>query len=87
MIVARSGGQLASGESELRSDRSDFLAGSRRVPGTWHPFAHRPLLDALDRIRDMDEALHEDARGMNVVGVDLARLHEVLDLGDRHLGS
>ena len=46
-----------------------------------------PLLDQFDVIGHVDDALHIDARGVDIVGVDLARLHQVLDLGDRDLAG
>ncbi len=39
------------------------------------------------RIRHVDDALHVNARRDDVVGIDLARLHQILDLGHRHLAG
>ena len=43
----------------------------------------RALLDAPLVAFALEDALHEDARGVHGVGVDLARLDQLLDLGDR----
>ena len=39
---------------------------------------------ALVADADLDDALDENAGGMDVVGIDLAGRHQVLDLGQRH---
>ena len=41
------------------------------------------LLDRLAGLADLDDALHEDARGVDVLGVEFAGFDELLDLGDR----
>src|ERR1700730_3904549 len=46
------------------------------------PFPDRALLDALLEIRAVHDALDEDAGRVDLVGVDLAGLDEILDLGD-----
>src|SRR5512132_4266941 len=44
-----------------------------------------PPLDALLDVRPhVDHPLHVDARGVHVLGRDVADLDEVLDLGDGH---
>ena len=48
--------------------------------------AHGALLDVLHGVGHVDHPLDEDARRDDVVGIDLARLDQVLDLGYRHLG-
>ena len=48
----------------------------RRLP-------HRALLDALLVARALEDVLHEDAGRDDVVGIERARLDQVLDLGDR----
>src|SRR5579862_398125 len=53
--------------------------------GKLRSFAHGALLDVLHRIRHMDQALDENARRDDVVGIDLARLDQILDFGHRHL--
>jgi hypothetical protein len=35
----------------------------------------------------LDEALHVDTRQVDLVGVQLARLHQLLHLHDAHLGG
>ena len=45
------------------------------------------MFDRFSGVRDMHDALHENARRDDLVGVDLARLDEMLDLGDRHLAG
>src|SRR5262249_1741997 len=47
------------------------------------PRAHGALLHLLALGADLDDPLHEHARGVYVLGVDLARLDELFDLGDR----
>ena len=44
--------------------------------------AHGALFDVLHRVRHVDDAFDVDARRDDVVGVDIARLHQVLDLRD-----
>src|SRR5690349_548312 len=47
--------------------------------------ADRAPLDALFDIgSDLDDAVDEDARQVDAVGVELPRLHELLDLCDAH---
>src|SRR6266851_41512 len=56
---------------------------SSRVQGMGSaPFPNRALLDALLEIRAVHDALDEDPGRVNLVGVDLAGLDQVLDLGD-----
>src|SRR6185437_15287927 len=50
------------------------------------PLPQRPLLDALFERIAVDDALHEDTRRVDLVGLDLAGRDEVLDLNHRHLG-
>src|SRR5436305_14829806 len=45
---------------------------------------HGPLLDSFDSLRD-DDTMDEDARRVNAVRIELARLDELLDLGDADL--
>src|SRR5437764_7153272 len=61
---------------------SDFLscAGGRVAAP-----AHRPLLDVLYRVRNVNHTLYEDAGRDDVIGVDVSALHEMLDLGHRNL--
>ena len=47
--------------------------------------AHGALLDVLGGIGHVDDPLHEDAGRDDVVGVDLAGLDQMLDLGHRDL--
>ena len=42
-------------------------------------------LDALLVARALEDAVHEDARRVDVVGIELADLDELLDLGDGDL--
>src|SRR4029453_4353277 len=44
--------------------------------------SRRPLLDAFAVTGALKDSLHEDSRRMDVIALDLARRHEVLDLGD-----
>src|SRR5450432_190297 len=46
------------------------------------PFPDRALLDALLEIQPVHDALDEDPRRVDVVGIDLAGRDEMLDLGD-----
>jgi len=48
------------------------------------PWRARALLDALLGRGVEHQPLHEDARRVHVVGVDLAVLDDLLHLGDRH---
>ena len=48
--------------------------------------ADRPPLDPLLVARALEDVLHEDARRDDRVGVERARLDELLDLGDRDRG-
>src|SRR3954451_22584163 len=50
------------------------------------PFPDCALLDALLEVHAVHDALHEDAGRVDVVGIDLAGLDEVLDLGDGDAG-
>src|SRR5688572_10725397 len=43
-----------------------------------------PALDPLLDEGDLDDALHEDARRVHVLRLDLAHIHELLHLRDRH---
>src|SRR5215831_7732799 len=49
------------------------------------PLADGPLLDRLLEGRAGDDALHVDARRVDLVGLEVARLDELLDLGDGDL--
>src|SRR4051812_41893844 len=51
------------------------------------PLAHGALLDALLRVGDVDDTLHENAGRVNLIRVDLAGGHEMLDLGHRDLAG
>src|SRR4030088_3457935 len=48
-------------------------------------FAHGALLDVLHRIRNVHNTFHEHARRDDVVGIDLAWLDQILDLGNGDL--
>src|SRR5262249_95578 len=63
---------------------SDFLSCSCRCGCA---LAGRALLDVLDRVRHVHQALNVDARRDDIVGVDVAGLDQVLDLGNRHLAG
>src|SRR5690606_15085451 len=45
----------------------------------------RPLFDALEVIASLQDPLHEDPGGMNVVALDAARVDQVLHFGERGL--
>jgi len=45
-------------------------------------FARGGALDALSGRPDLDDTLHVDARRVDLFGIDLARLDQLLDLGD-----
>ena len=75
-----------------------LLGGARRhlVAGPGHALvscsggvalARGALLDALLAAGAVHDALHEDARREDVVGVELAGLDELLDLGDGQLAA
>ena len=49
--------------------------------------SRRSLLDMLDGCWSMHKCRDEDARRMDLIGIDLASGHEVLNLGDCHLCS
>src|SRR5579884_3807593 len=53
------------------------------------PLSRRAVLDdfVLQLDRDMHDALDENAWRMDMVRVDLARLHQMLDFRDRELGG
>src|SRR5690348_8019850 len=42
-----------------------------------------PFLDALGVAGSLDDAFHEDARRVDAVGLEIARVNELLDLGNR----
>ena len=44
-------------------------------------------LDALLVLRALDDAVDVDARRVDLVGIELAHLHQLLDLGHRHLAA
>src|SRR5450759_2111543 len=67
----------------FRDHALDFLPGA----GGCKTFAHGALLDVFDRVRHVDDAFDVNARRDDVVGIEIARLHQVLDLGDRHLAG
>src|SRR5215471_7177003 len=50
------------------------------------PLAHGPLLDPLLVVAAQDDALNEDRWDVNLIRIDLAHLHQLLHLGDRHPG-
>jgi hypothetical protein len=60
--------------------------GRFRCPLGRVALAGRALLDALLGARDVDDALDVDSGGDDVVGIDLARLDQMLDLGDGEPG-
>src|SRR5690242_15661730 len=49
--------------------------------------AYGALLDVLDGVRHVDDALDVDAGRDDVVGLEFAGAHKVLDLGHRHLAG
>src|SRR5579863_5053379 len=51
------------------------------------PLPHRAHLDALHRIFDVHDALHENSRRHDEVGLDFAGLDQMLDLGDGDLAG
>src|SRR5690606_26375340 len=58
------------------------MAGSR---SSGDALAHGALLDALFVARALDDPLHEDARRMDVIGIELAGLDELLHFRNRDL--
>src|SRR5271157_4060185 len=46
--------------------------------------SHRSPLDALHVIRPLEDAVHVNAGRVHLVGIDLARLHQMLDFGNRY---
>src|SRR5882757_2880279 len=62
--------------------RGSFQAKSY---SSYDAFADGALLDVLHRVRHMHDAFHIDAGRDDVVGIDRARLDQVLDLRHRHL--
>ena len=65
----------------------DLIAGQRHGIGSGAPLAHGALLDRLLVLGALDDALHEDAGRVHLVGVELARLDQLLDLGDGDLAG
>src|ERR1700751_3754062 len=65
---------------------SDFYSGCgrRRLRRVRSGIAE---LDSLLADADFDDALDEDAGGVDVVGIELAGRNEMLDLGDRDFRS
>src|SRR5262245_34368375 len=45
--------------------------------------AYRAMLDRLEVVAPLDDPLHEDARRVDLVGTERARLDQLLDLRDR----
>ena len=50
-------------------------------------FAHRALLDRLLVARALEDPLHVDRRQVDLIGIELADLDELLDLDDRDLAG
>src|SRR5262249_59262869 len=72
------------GPSGRVSRPSDSPPGSRRCGGA---LAHGSLLDVLYRVGYVHQALHVDAWRDDVVRIDIAGLHEVLDFGHGDLAG
>src|SRR5438270_418906 len=72
------------------SSRATRAASCVRVSATSAPsaaLARRDALDALAAGADLHDALHEDAGQMHLLGIERARLHELLDFRDRDLAG
>src|SRR3954452_21053082 len=58
---------------------------SSRVQGMGSaPFPDCALLDSFLKVQAVHDALYEDSRRVDVIGIDVAGLDEMLDLGNRH---
>src|SRR5262245_12283278 len=71
----------------IASDSSlNFDSRTRRRIGAL-TLADGALLDVLDRVRHVYDPLDVNARRDDVIGIDVAGLHQLLDFGDSHLGG
>src|SRR5690349_2844464 len=57
----------------------------RRTMRSRLSIAQRPLLDPLFVVASLDDALHENPRRVNAVGIERAGLDELFDFSDRML--
>src|SRR5690606_1116433 len=61
--------------------------GHDASPLSHHALAHGALLDVFDRVGDVDHAIDVDAGRHDVIGIDLSRLDQMLNLGDSDLAG